>query len=184
MRDSRRSWIGIGVGCYEVYFSELYAFQTQQALCDLVDSADRASQDYNFQAVVAIEMNVERRYCLEDVGVLEVDELFGNHRCVVVVNEADRSDGVGLGVIEALATEALAHQVAYGLGAAFVPLLGNETVEFREETLLKRNADTLDFVHLSLPFRITFQIAPNILNTGPVSESFSAEAIFYPLLVT
>ena len=60
--EGRRWWSGCCVGLcrHEIDASELDAFHTEQIIGDLVDLADRPSQDNHLLAVVLVEMHVQR----------------------------------------------------------------------------------------------------------------------------
>jgi hypothetical protein len=130
-------WSGFILCCDDVYASQLDALGADYVLGHLVNLSDTATQDYNLQTVVLIEVHVQGRDCLEQMRMLQVYQLLGDHSGVVVIDQENRSDSPGLGIAQTLAAQLLANQVAYRLGTALITLFGYQTIELREQLLIQ-----------------------------------------------
>ena len=86
------------------------------------------------------------------VRVLVVGELVGEVVGVVVVDERDGADGLGVAGLPLVLDERVADEVAQRLGAVHVGLLGDELVEAVEQALVDRDAEADEVGHGASPF--------------------------------
>jgi hypothetical protein len=75
------------------------------------------------------------------VLMLQISQLFRKQARVVVVDESDRADDQGVGPDYSGADKPVSNQVAEGLGAILVSLLGDERVETSQQIRVNRNPD-------------------------------------------
>jgi hypothetical protein len=115
--------------------------------------ADAAPQDYNLQTVVLIEVYVQGRDCLEQMRMLKVYQLLGDHCGVVVIDQDNGSDSISLGIAQALGAQLLANQVTYRLGPALVTLFGYQVIEFRKQLLIQRDTYAFNLIHWFIPLK-------------------------------
>ena len=107
-------------------------------------SARGAAQHDDLEAVVGVEVHVQRRDDLLVVGVLVLGELVGEVAGVVVVDQRDGADDLAVAGVPLLLDERRPDQVAERLRAVDVALLGDERVEALEQALLDRDTEPDD----------------------------------------
>ena len=103
---------------------------------------------------MGVEVDVQRRDDLLVVRVLVLGELVGEVVRVVVVDERDGADGLGVAGLPLVLDERAADEVAQRLGAVDVGLLGDELVEAVEQALVDRDAEADEVGHGASPFAI------------------------------
>ena len=128
---------GAGSGGHEVDSTELDALHAQDILAHAVDLAHLAAKDDDLQAIVVVQVDVQRGDRLQEVRVLDRDQLLRQVGGVVVVDDEDRRDGLCPRVGNALLAQLLADQVANRLRAALIPLPGNQLVEVGQQVLVQ-----------------------------------------------
>ena len=131
----------------------LDALGADKSVGEALDLARLAAQDHDLEAVVRVEMDVKRRQDRLVMGVLMLGELVAEVGDVVVVDQRDRADRLGLADAPLLLDERVANEVANRLRPVHVALLGGVCVETRQQTLVDRYAETHDFWHADhVPF--------------------------------
>jgi hypothetical protein len=90
------------------------ALEADQAVGNLLNVGAAAVQDNDLHAVVMVQVDMEGGDDLLVVLVLEVVESVGQLADVVVVNQGQSADHLGLGRGDVLANQAIADQVAEG----------------------------------------------------------------------
>ncbi len=100
------------------------------------DLSGLTSQYDDLEAVVRVEVDVQRGDDLLVVGVLVLGELVGKIGRVVVVDERHGADRLVLADLPLLFDERVSNEVADRLGAVHVALIGDEGVEALEQALV------------------------------------------------
>jgi len=108
------------------------------------DSGARTAQDDAFDAMVVVQMGMQRGHGEIMMAVLQPGEPFGQFTLVMVVQVTQRGHTLPV-CLAALAGcfQLAAQQVAHRFGAVAVAAFGNQRVESTGELLIQRNSDAL-----------------------------------------
>src|SRR5271166_1009344 len=128
--------------------SVLDAFGADQGVSQLFHRAGLAFNYQHLEAIVVVEMNVQRGEDVVEVRVLQSGELFAEQPDVVIVDQRDRADYVAVGALPGFLYQLVADQVAKRLRAIGVSARGDEAIEFVEKIGIDGYADAAEFAHL------------------------------------
>ena len=112
---------------------------------DVAEHVGVAVHDDDLEAVVGAEVHVHRRTDLAAELVLELGEALGEIADVMVINERERADGVGIRR-SLFARHFSAHEIAQDLRARGVPRR-DDTIEVLEQIGFHRDAETSELHH-------------------------------------
>jgi len=124
----------------------LDAPRAEQPVGQGLNFAGRPLNEQDFQALVAVQVDMGRG---DDLGVLlmlQVKQILREFPLVVVVHHDHNADNGGI-PLEFLLEYVRAHQVRHCLGAVGVALLANQLVKLCEQIDIARNAEAGDFLH-------------------------------------
>jgi hypothetical protein len=103
----------------------------------------------NFQAIIVIQVYVQRGNNGVLVIVLQLRKPFRQQSHMVVVHQGDRAHDFLVGGLYGLPNKAVANQVSESLGAVGVSLRANESVEAFEKIGIHRNPNSAEFAHVT-----------------------------------
>ena len=113
----------------DVNFTELDALGAHYVFTNSVDLLHPAAKDYDFQAVVLAQVNVQRSDSMQNVRMLDLYQFLRHAGGMVVVDEKHGRHSLRLRVAKLLGAKLPAHQIAYRLGSALIALLLDELIE-------------------------------------------------------
>ena len=125
----------------------LYAFQANEAACELLDLSRSSVHDEHLETRIVVEMRVAGRDHQLVMGMLDLRQLLCDSVSVMVVDKGDSTDYRGFGARGPLRDEAIANQVAKGFGPIGVSKPGDEIIEAIEEIGIERNPDSTENSH-------------------------------------
>jgi hypothetical protein len=131
--------------------SVLDSLDADQFVGDPAHVAHLAANDEYFQAVVGVEMDVQRGDDLVVVGVLLLGKLVGEVADVVVVDERHRADSLLFLLLQLQLDLGCADQVPDRLGPVRVSFLLDQFVEVLEQLVVHRYAESYGFTHTGSP---------------------------------
>jgi hypothetical protein len=130
-----------GSGICQDQLSQLDSAQSQHAVGNRLNVFASTLHDDDFQAVMAIKMDMRGR---EDHGacvVLNFSQLLREIGNVMVVNKRQSADH-RLVRFNDLRQKRLTYKIAEGLGAIRITALGNEPIEFLQQIIFEGNASS------------------------------------------
>src|SRR3569833_498880 len=98
------------------------------------------------QAIMVVQMNVQHRLDFTFEGVLQMSKVTHQLAGVMVIHHRDGADGLLIGT-PFFFDDALANQIAYGLGPDGVALLLNLRVETLQQFAFYRHTETYQIAH-------------------------------------
>src|SRR3569833_2700385 len=98
------------------------------------------------QAIMVVQMNVQHRLDFTFEGVLQMSKVTHQLAGVMVIHHRDGADGLLIGT-PFFFDDALANQIAYGLGPVGVALLLNLRVETLQQNAFYRHTETYQIAH-------------------------------------
>jgi cobalt/nickel transport system permease protein len=125
----------------------LHTFRADEDVGYLSHIAGLASHHQNFQAVVMIQMDVERGKNRAMKIVLDVGELVAQHPDVMVVHQRDGADYRAVGRFRLLANQFVAYQIPERLRPVGVSPFADQLVELTQKIGIDRNADPAQAGH-------------------------------------
>lgn len=126
----------------------LHALQTDQAAGELFDLSGLTVHDEDFKARIMIEVRMTGRDHKFVIGMLKFGQLLGNAVAVMIIDERDGADYCGIGTRRALCDQAIADQIAKGLGPIGIAEPGDEIVETFEKVGVQCYTDPTEDTHL------------------------------------
>ena len=125
----------------------LDAFGADQSIGDFLDHADPSLDHEHLQAVVVIQMDVQRGEHVVEMGVLEVRQFFVEEADVMVVDQGDGSDYVAVRTFPGLLYEDIAYEVAKCFGAIGVSAGSDQLIKLLQQFGIDGHSDPAEFAH-------------------------------------
>jgi len=125
-----------------------HALGGDQRVGHFLDRRCFALEDQNFEAIVMIQVDVQRREDEMKVVVLHGREPVRQKPHVMIVNQRERADDEAIRLPGSLLDERFADEVAKRFGAAGIPALVNVIVEAGEKVGIDGYADAAEIAHL------------------------------------
>ena len=129
------------------------------AVGELADVFGFAAHDHDLDAVVSVVVDVGSAADVADVVVLMLDtnEVRFEAACGMIIDDGDGADDSGTGVLPLAIHEMATDNVADGLGAIGVALVGDGLVEGLQQVLGHGDAEALYVAHYATSL---FRISP------------------------
>ena len=125
----------------------LDALDACQGVGEFLNVLGATPHDDHLEAVVVVEVNVQRRNDQVAVVMLHLGNFVGERARVMIVNHGDRGGHLRLGIAPLLLDQRLAHQIAYRFGAVGIPLALVALVESGKQILGDGNGVAFEVGH-------------------------------------
>ena len=125
----------------------LDALRADERVGDLAHRGGLAANHQNFEAVVVVEVHVQRGKNHVMEIVLDVGELFVQIPYVVVIDQGDGANHAALGRFPGFFDELVANEIAEGFRPVGIAALSNEAVELIEEVRVDRYTNPAEAAH-------------------------------------
>ena len=125
----------------------LDALGADQRIGDLAHRRRLTANDQNFEAMVVIEMNVQRGKNDVMKIVLNVGELFVQISHVVVIDQRNRANHAAVGGFPHFFHELVADQIAKGLRPVGIAALSDQMIELIQEVGIDGNSNPAEAAH-------------------------------------
>ena len=119
----------------------LYAFRADESVSDSLDFRNPTAHDEHFQAVVVVEVNMQRGDDGIAMVVLKVRERLLHVMGVMVVNQRHRARRFAVAGHLTMLDQVIANHVGDGQGTVVVPFFVDHLVELDEKILFQGNAE-------------------------------------------
>src|SRR5665811_1425633 len=127
------------------------ALCADQLFGQVFDLAGDTAQDYDFETVVGVQVNVQGRKNRLVVNVLVLSQLVREVADMVVINQRDRAHRKAVADVPLSFDKRAAYEVADSLGTVHVALLGAQGIEALEQPFISGYAEPDDLSHDGLP---------------------------------
>ena len=125
----------------------LNSLRADQAVRNPLNLGRLSANNQHLQAVVMVKVYVQRRKDGFVELMLQLEELLVQHPDVVVVDQRDRADDLGVGRLPGLLDQLVANQVAKGLRAIVVAATADQGVETLKKIGVNGHADPRQLAH-------------------------------------
>ncbi|MGA9463627.1 MAG: hypothetical protein WBV28_12620 [Terracidiphilus sp.] len=125
----------------------LHAFQADQSASEFLDPSGLPVDDEDFQARIMVKMSMTGRDHQVVVCVLQFGQFLGYAVGMMIVNQRDRAYHDRISNCRSFGNQAIANQIAKGLGSVRIAKPGDEMVEAFEEIRINRNSDSAEDAH-------------------------------------
>lgn len=124
------------------------ALEAAQLIGELRQIADRPAKHHHLQALVMVQVDMERGNHLLGMVVLELHQSIGQMTMVVVVDQCEGSDRFAItGILDASPSERLAEDLPHAVAAAGKPPILAVGVKLIEQRGLDRNRESRHLAH-------------------------------------
>lgn len=130
---------------------------------ELPDGGRRPPQQNDLQAILMVEMDMQRRKHQVVVAVLRLGQTARQFPLMMIIDIAEAADRIfGVAFFFPVGFKTLAQQIADRLGAVFIPLAADEAVELLQKSVIQGNAHPFHPILLAGNHRERFSILPAV----------------------
>ena len=130
-----------------------YTFGRDQRICDRFDLLGEPFNNQHLQAVIMIQVNVQRGEEKVIMGVLKIRQLVAQHADVVVVDQGQSTHDLEIRGLSGLLHQFVPDEIAKRFGPICVAPAGNQVIELLKQVGINRDANPAKFAHAYSEYR-------------------------------